>query len=91
VTHRLPTSRALAAAALLAAGAVVVCVATAPRAAGGSPAGDDLQRLVGGLGTGPALTLSPCAAGFDPRVGTSCDARHDLLPGAGALCPRHGR
>jgi hypothetical protein len=81
------TDRACLAAALLVAGAVSVVAASAPRRA--PAAGADLQRLVGGVGAGTALDLSRCAYGFDPRVGTVCDGRHEPLPGGGALCPRH--
>jgi hypothetical protein len=83
------TDRACLAAALLVAGAVAVVAASAPRRAPAEAAGADLQRLVGGIGAGTALDLSRCAFGFDPRVGTVCDGRHELLPGGGALCPRH--
>ena len=80
-------ARALVVALALLAGAVAVVAGTRPRP-GGSPAAREGQALVHGLGLGTALDLT-CPYGFDPRVGTSCDVRHDLLPGAECLCPRH--
>jgi hypothetical protein len=80
--------RASVVATALVAAAAAVVAGSAPRA-GGDPAAREGQALVRGLGLGTALDLSPCARGFDPRVGTSCGLRHDLLPGAGCLGPRH--
>lgn len=82
------TTRAVVVALALVAGAVAVVVPSRPRAHA-DPAVRDTQGLVRGLGLGTALDLRGCARGFDPRVGTSCDLRHDLLPGAQCLCPRH--
>ena len=74
----------LAIAALPVAAATVVVANSAPR---GDPA--ELQRLVGGLGLGPAVDGSRCAAVFDPRVSLSCSLRHDPVPGASVFCPCH--
>jgi hypothetical protein len=46
------------------------------------------QRLVGGLGFGPALDLSDCAFGFDPRLDGSCAADYGPVPGGNCFCPR---
>ena len=51
---------------------------------------ESFQKLVGGLGFGPALDLSDCAFGFDPRLDGSCSASVGPLPGAGCFCGRHG-
>src|SRR5581483_10993737 len=47
------------------------------------------QRLVGGLGFGPALDLSPCPFGFDPRLDGACAAECGPVPGGACFCPRH--
>lgn len=47
---------------------------------------ESFQRLVGGLGFGPALDLSDCAADFDPRLEGSCSLDYD--PIAGGACFR---
>jgi hypothetical protein len=49
----------------------------------------EFQRLVGGLGFGPALDLSGCAFGFDPRLDGSCAEEYGPLPGGNCFCPRH--
>jgi hypothetical protein len=49
----------------------------------------DFQRLVGGLGFGPALDLSGCPFGFDPRLDGSCAHEYEPLPGGACFCPRH--
>jgi hypothetical protein len=45
---------------------------------------ESFQRLVGGLGFGPALDLSDCASDFDPRLEGSCAM--DYGPIAGGAC-----
>jgi hypothetical protein len=50
---------------------------------------EQFQRLVGGLGFGPALDLSGCAFGFDPRLDGSCSEDSGPLPGGACFCPRH--
>jgi hypothetical protein len=47
------------------------------------------QRLVGGLGFGPAVDLSRCAFSFDPRLCDSCPADGEPIPGGVYFCPRH--
>lgn len=49
----------------------------------------EFQRLVGGLGFGPAVNLEQCEFGFDPRLCSTCD--HDLgpIPGGIFFCPDH--
>jgi hypothetical protein len=49
----------------------------------------EFQRLVGGLGFGPALDLSGCPFGFDPRLDGSCAQEYAPLPGGACFCPRH--
>jgi hypothetical protein len=50
---------------------------------------EEFQRLVGGLGFGPALDLSGCAFGFDPRLDGGCAEECGPVPGAACFCPRH--
>jgi hypothetical protein len=47
------------------------------------------QRLVGGVGFGPALDLSGCAFSFDPRLDRSCSADSGPISGGACFCPRH--
>jgi hypothetical protein len=47
------------------------------------------QRLVGGLGFGPATDLAGCAFGFDPRLDGSCSEECGPIPGGACFCPRH--
>jgi hypothetical protein len=49
----------------------------------------EFQQLVGGLGFGPATTLSECAAAFDPRLCPRCRGDLAPLPGGGVFCPEH--
>jgi len=49
----------------------------------------EFQRLVGGLGLGPATDLSACAAAFDPRLCPHCAFDNGPLPGGRAFCPHH--
>lgn len=49
------------------------------------PGGDEFQRLVGGLGLGPAVRLSPDEAQFDPRIGAGCPVDYARVPGGGWL------
>ncbi len=50
---------------------------------------EEFQELVGGLGLGTAVGLSPCAGAFDPRVETSCTLRHEPVPCGSPCCPAH--
>jgi len=58
-----------------------------------SPAAEErgaaFQRLVGGLGLGPAVDLSRCAAAFDPRVFAACSWQHEPVPGGSIFCSSH--
>jgi hypothetical protein len=47
------------------------------------------QRLVGGLGFGPAVDLSACAFGLDPRLAGSCADEGGPIPAGACFCPRH--
>jgi hypothetical protein len=44
---------------------------------------DSFQRLVGGLGMGPATRLSPDVTAFDPRLGAIVNADMAPVPGGG--------
>ena len=50
---------------------------------------EQFQHLVGGLGFGPALDLSGCAFGLDPRLDDSCSDDCGPIPGGATFCPRH--
>lgn len=80
------TARALGLGVALLCGAAAVCVAL-PRDTGRAARSLEFQHLVGGLGLGPATTLSPCEPDFDPRVGAVCDGATDPIPAGGAFCP----
>jgi len=69
-----------------AAGAVLVMESRAHR---GEAHAEEFQRLVGGVGFGPALDLSGCAFGFDPRLDGSCAEEDGPVPGGACFCPRH--
>jgi hypothetical protein len=49
----------------------------------------EFQRLVGGLGFGPALDLSDGAYGFDPRLDGDCGDECGPIPGGGYYGRRH--
>ena len=49
----------------------------------------DFQKLTGGIGFGPAIDLSGCAFGFDPRLDGACSEDCGPLPGGACFCPRH--
>ncbi len=65
--------------------------AAAALSAGGRDGGraEEFQGLVGGLGFGPAVDLSGCAFGFDPRLDGGCALDRGSVPGAACFCPRH--
>ncbi|MFI5403308.1 MAG: hypothetical protein ACHQ1G_10250 [Planctomycetota bacterium] len=63
-----------------------VLLATAAPSTEGS---EDFQRLVGGLGLGPAVDLSRCPAEFDPRVDAGCALGGEPLPASTLFCPVH--
>jgi hypothetical protein len=51
---------------------------------------EDFQRLVGGLGFGPALDLARCPAGFDPRLDSGGTDSDQILLGPARICPQQG-
>jgi hypothetical protein len=77
----------LIAALAVAAGLVLATDSMAP-ASEEAPA-EELQRLVGGLGCGPAVDLSRCAFSFDPRLCEDCPLNHGPIPGGIYFCPQH--
>ena len=72
----------------LAVGAALSVAVSAHRGGGTGP-GRDFQRLVGGLGFGPALDLSRCDFTFDPRVGNVCPGNLGPIPSGRVFCPEH--
>jgi hypothetical protein len=71
----------------LAACAILGLDAALPRSR--SDRSEEFQRLVGGLGFGPALDLARCPFSFDPRLGNDCAQNDQSLPGCERYCPRH--
>ena len=49
----------------------------------------EFQRLVGGLGLGPATDLARCPFGFDPRLSPECQENLGPIPGGIHFCPHH--
>ncbi len=66
-----------------------ILVAEDQRQRSRQPRSEQFQRLVGGLGFGPALDLSGCAFGFDPRLDGGCAEERGPIPGGACFCPRH--
>lgn len=86
------TSRAwvlLVALLLLSSASAVVLAAEARLQRGREGHATEFQRLLGGLGFGPALDLSGCPFGFDPRLDGNCAQEYAPLPGGTCFCPRH--
>ena len=50
---------------------------------------EEFQRLVGGLGCGPAVDLSRCGFSFDPRLCPDCPLNDGPIPGGIYFCPQH--
>lgn len=50
---------------------------------------DEFQRLVHGLGFGPAIDLSRCEFSFDPRLSGNCPEDLGPIPGGVHFCPHH--
>lgn len=71
----------------LAAGAVTVVGSRTGRPARGAERSRDFQRLVLGLGLGPATDLLRDESAFDPRVGSARPARFHPIPAGDAFCP----
>lgn len=57
--------------------------------AGRRPRAEQFQRLVGGLGCGPALDLAACEFSFDPRLCPACSNDSAPVPGGKCFCPYH--
>ena len=53
--------------------------------------GAEFQKMVGGLGLGPAVDRSWCAGEFDPRGAPRCSLRHEPVPCGFIFCPAHAR
>ena len=49
----------------------------------------EFQRLVGGLGMGPAITLHLCESSFDTRLAPNWRAAHQPLVCGEYFCPQH--
>jgi hypothetical protein len=74
---------------LLVGGAAAVLVAEGRGGQVREARAEQFQRLVGGLGFGPATDLGDCPFGFDPRLDGSCAADRGPVPGGACFCPRH--
>ena len=74
---------------LFLAGAAAVLLAFEERVQPPPDASESFQRLVGGLGFGPALDLSECAFAFDPRLDGSGAEERGPIPGGACFHPRH--
>ena len=85
---RAPTLLFLLLAALTAAAGAALALGARPPA-GQDARAEEFQRLVGGLGFGPALDLARCPNAFDPRLCPHCPAEYGPLPGGGCFCPYH--
>jgi hypothetical protein len=81
-------SRALLIVLVLLTGAAVAVLLTDGRHPDGRSSAE-FQRLVGGLGFGPACDLSDCPFGFDPRLDGSCGEDYGPVPGGRGFCRRH--
>ncbi len=66
------------------AGGVILWEGFRPRAPS-----EEFQRLVGGLGFGPTVELSPCENGFDPRLAGECSREAGPIPAGKPFCPQH--
>lgn len=53
------------------------------------PHAEEFQRLLGGLGLGPAIDLAGCPMCFDPRVSFICREDVGALPGGRFFCRHH--
>jgi hypothetical protein len=50
---------------------------------------EEFQRLVGGVGFGPATDLSGCVFSFDPRLDGSRSLDYGPIPGGSCFYPQH--
>ena len=74
---------------LLTAAAIAVLVAEERAARHREARAGEFQRLVGGLGVGPATDLSVCASAVDPRLEGRCSLGYGPVPGGACFCPWH--
>jgi hypothetical protein len=74
---------------VLTAAAGAVLAAGARPAAGRLRRAEEFQRLVGGLGFGPARDLARCPFSFDPRLCPACPDDGGPVPGGAFFCPYH--
>ncbi len=81
----------LLAAAVALPGLACAVLATAKPPARQAADAEAFQRLVGGLGLGPAVDLSRCALEFDPRAGRACALGGEPVPCGSLFCPAHAR
>jgi hypothetical protein len=86
---RTPLMLLVAISTLALAGIAVIVVDASPRRADQKRSAE-FQRLVGGLGFGPALDLSRCAFSFDPRIEGDCHWNTSPIPGGFCFCLHHG-
>jgi hypothetical protein len=73
---------------------IVVAAAAALTVASHAPAdrqahAEKFQRMLGGLGLGPAINLSGCPMCFDARVRFACNEDDGALPGGKFYCRHH--
>ncbi len=71
-------------------GAAAILIAEALPQAQSEERGEEFQRLVGGLGFGPAVDLAGCVFSFDPRLCDRCPYDLGPIPGGAYFCPHHG-
>jgi hypothetical protein len=69
--------------------AVAALLADGPRQRRQAEEARQFQRLVHGLGFGPALDLADCVQAFDPRLSPDCSQQDGPLPGGVYFCPQH--
>jgi hypothetical protein len=81
--------RPLLAITFLAAGAATMLAMDARQHSHSARRSATFQRLVGGLGFGPALDLSRCACSFDPRVEHACSQNLGPVTGGRHFCTEH--
>jgi len=74
----------------LVAAAAAVLVANSLSRDGRARRAEEFQRLVGGLGLGPATDLTRCAFRFDPRLCPGCPEDAGPVAGGSWFCPCQG-
>ena len=83
MTDRAPERLAAAVAVLVAAAGAVLALGSR------RPPSAEFQRIVGGLGSGTATSLTPCEAAYDGGIAGTCSCGLDPVPGGFAFCPHH--